>query len=515
MEADRVLKHFCKLCNRSFPCGRSLGGHMRSHLINNQAETGENLRKMNLKKAGSNSGMDNFLGDGFSDGYSLRKNPKKTCRLADFSAEDRFCRECGRSFQSWKALFGHMKCHSTETERVSSNLELDSQSDSEIAAANRGKRSRRQTRYMAADTSSSFSFGAAASSSVSDQNDQEQEEVALCLMMLSRDVGGFYSTTESSDNDSMPKQVPSLVPKIHFSKAVEAIPTVCISGKMVKLREFHSRKMELSEMDSAYLKFEGSNSEFSASVIKVSKNDEKSQQIDRFGSSSNNRTEFNQPQFISSKFSTDQRKFHELSNQELRSNSYRRSPPHYLNSEAYKIREKRSKFQCNSCHKIFHSYQALGGHRASHKKTKGCLVSKTESSENSIETEISNDPTFESNPTITVLEMENQQESDMGYEKKNRKHHQCSICSKIFSSGQALGGHKRSHLIGGSESRKKFPQTTAIQKPEPQAEIRDYLDLNLPAPIEEEGNSHLGSLKPWWVGAGGSHQHEQALVGLI
>ncbi|XP_022998676.1 zinc finger protein ZAT4-like [Cucurbita maxima] len=471
MEGDREFKHLCKLCNRSFPCGRSLGGHMRSHLIESQAQTGENLKKMKL--------VDKFLGAGVSDGYSLRKNPKKTCRLAEFSAEDRFCRECGKSFQSWKALFGHMKCHSIETERVSSNLEFEGHSDDD-----QGNRSRRKTRYTAAETDSS---------SVSDHNDQEQEEVALCLMMLSRDVGGFYSTTAES-----------LLPKTHFPKVVQAIPSVCMGSKMVKLKEFHSR------MDSGYLKFERTTSEFSAYIVKMNKNNEK------YGSSSNNQTELNPPQFMSSRFNSDQRKLQELSNGELRPNSFKRSSPNELNSEGYKSRVKRSKFQCNSCHKVFHSYQALGGHRASHKKAKGCLASsKTESSENSIETEISIDPTFESKPTATVYEMENQQEPEihMGYEKKNRKHHQCSICFRIFSSGQALGGHKRSHLISGSEPRNKLPQqTTPIRKPEP--ELRDYLDLNLPAPIDEEGSSnHLSTIEPWWVG--GSQSHEPPLVGLI
>ncbi|KAG7037136.1 Zinc finger protein ZAT9, partial [Cucurbita argyrosperma subsp. argyrosperma] len=392
MEGDREFKHLCKLCNRSFPCGRSLGGHMRSHLIESQAETGENLKKMKL--------VDKFLGAGVSDGYSLRKNPKKTCRLAEFSAEDRFCRECGKSFQSWKALFGHMKCHSIETERVSSNLEFEGHSDDD-----HGNRSRRKTRYMAAETDSS---------SVSDHNDQEQEEVALCLMMLSRDVGGFYSTTAES-----------LLPKTHFPKVVQAIPSVCMGSKMVKLKEFHSR------MDSGYLKFERTTSEFSAYIVKMNKNNEK------YGSSSNNQTELNPPQFMSSRFNSDQRKLQELSNGEL------------------------------------------------------------------------------SKPTPTVYEMENQQEPEihMGYEKKNRKHHQCSICFRIFSSGQALGGHKRSHLISGSEPRNKMPQqTTPIRKPEP--ELRDYLDLNLPAPIDEEGSSnHLSTIEPWWVG--GSQSHEPPLVGLI
>nr|XP_016476308.1 PREDICTED: uncharacterized protein LOC107797907 [Nicotiana tabacum] len=34
--------------------------------------------------------------------------------------------------------------------------------------------------------------------------------------------------------------------------------------------------------------------------------------------------------------------------------------------------EKKIKFECTTCNKSFHSYQALGGHRASHKRTKDC-----------------------------------------------------------------------------------------------------------------------------------------------
>ncbi|XP_042012896.1 zinc finger protein ZAT1-like [Salvia splendens] len=97
-----------------------------------------------------------------------------------------------------------------------------------------------------------------------------------------------------------------------------------------------------------------------------------------------------------------------------------------------------SKFRCMICNKGFPSYQALGGHRASHKKFKGCCA-----------------------PTIPT--------------EIPKPDHECPICLKVFPSGQALGGHKRSHLITDHQ-----PKT--------------ILDLNLPAPVEDE-------LKPWWIRA--------------
>ncbi|KAK7406261.1 hypothetical protein VNO78_07884 [Psophocarpus tetragonolobus] len=53
---------------------------------------------------------------------------------------------------------------------------------------------------------------------------------------------------------------------------------------------------------------------------------------------------------------------------------------------------------------------------------------------------------------------------------------QCPFCSKLFGSGQALGGHKRSHLMPSSSS-------TADDS----TRFKDtFIDLNLPAPSEEE-----------------------------
>ncbi|KAJ1408581.1 Zinc finger C2H2-type [Sesbania bispinosa] len=121
---------------------------------------------------------------------------------------------------------------------------------------------------------------------------------------------------------------------------------------------------------------------------------------------------------------------------------------------------KRGKFECTTCNKIFPSYQALGGHRASHKNiNSNCFASRNESSENNIELE----PDLSPNPTAT---------ENTGRESKNSsKGHECPICLKVFPSGQALGGHKRSHLASEPHS-----QTVVLQEAVP--EIRNFLDLN-------------------------------------
>ncbi|KAL3833106.1 hypothetical protein ACJIZ3_007842 [Penstemon smallii] len=82
----------------------------------------------------------------------------------------------------------------------------------------------------------------------------------------------------------------------------------------------------------------------------------------------------------------------------------------------------RGKYKCETCNKLFRSYQALGGHRASHKRIKAAAESK--GVENS----------GGGSKAAVVVEEE--------------KVHECPFCHRVFSSGQALGGHKRSHFVG-------------------------------------------------------------------
>ncbi|KAF7838510.1 BICD family-like cargo adapter 1 isoform X1 [Senna tora] len=144
-EEDHKPKHVCRLCSKRFLCGRSLGGHMRSHI----AYTSQpKLSATNLSTATIN-------------GYGLRQKRKKTWRIANPS-DDTHCGNKG--FVSCKALFGHMKSHSHK--QGASNFNNNN---------------------IFQEQDSSWTTSSSSSSS-------EQEEVAMSLMMLSRDMSpwGFH-----------------------------------------------------------------------------------------------------------------------------------------------------------------------------------------------------------------------------------------------------------------------------------------------------------------------------------
>ncbi|XP_019460359.1 PREDICTED: zinc finger protein ZAT9-like isoform X2 [Lupinus angustifolius] len=112
------------------------------------------------------------------------------------------------------------------------------------------------------------------------------------------------------------------------------------------------------------------------------------------------------------------------------------------------------RYKCETCNKVFRSYQALGGHRASHKRMK-VKISRVNNEEQELENE--NGGSF----ALMVVE--------------KKIHEPCPICLRVFGSGQALGGHKRTHVIGS---------TTIIKSTQVSISTKhgnNFIDLNLPA----------------------------------
>ncbi|KAK4350335.1 hypothetical protein RND71_029648 [Anisodus tanguticus] len=448
-----LLKHVCKFCNKSFHCGRSLGGHMRSHMIN--TTDGETSRKKLPPIIISNNNGSNLDMGTQSANYGLRENPKKTSKFSEDTLLNKVCKECGKSFQSWKALFGHMKCHSS----INNSVEEDSwnsasgannhkqlvlmdsdQSDTEAAAPNKKKRSSRRMnkRYMAPTTSSSLTSDI----------EHEQEEIAMSLILLSRDVGNWVGqnhVTESSDNNSQFLQS-RLSTKFKVKKGKTE------QGESSK-SPTNGHKRDKSEVPNG--------------------DEKKKVKVDY-----ENKVEVSEVESVANKLVKGSCLV-ELSQMDA---------------------DPKEKFECTTCNKSFHSYQALGGHRSSHKNTKG-----------------ENCTSIDIDRVKQIKNCSNESETNCG-SKKQLKMHECPICFKIFSSGQALGGHKRSHLIAEAKrTNNNNNQTVEIEKPIP--ETRNFLDLNLPAPVEEEDNmldyssthEHI-EFQQWWIDS--SHKEEQ-LLGLL
>ncbi|PIN04295.1 hypothetical protein CDL12_23166 [Handroanthus impetiginosus] len=147
-------------------------------------------------------------------------------------------------------------------------------------------------------------------------------------------------------------------------------------------------------------------------------------------------------------------------------------------------------YECKTCSRTFPSFQALGGHRASHKKPKPAA---------DVDQKISH-PAVGAPPP----EDQQQQQEDVKFSKINAmisttppssnkiypKIHECSICGAEFASGQALGGHMRRH-----RSANNSVTTNTIKSTNDSSSSQDNgektrnvlsLDLNLPAPPEDD-----------------------------
>ncbi|KAG6513722.1 zinc finger protein ZAT5-like [Zingiber officinale] len=91
-------------------------------------------------------------------------------------------------------------------------------------------------------------------------------------------------------------------------------------------------------------------------------------------------------------------------------------------------------YACKTCNKCFPSFQALGGHRTSHKKPNlAAILAPTPAEENKRKL-----PIVPGDDNLLQISL------NSSFSAKP-KLHECAICGSEFSTGQALGGHMRRH----------------------------------------------------------------------
>ncbi|XP_058773731.1 zinc finger protein ZAT5-like [Vicia villosa] len=140
-------------------------------------------------------------------------------------------------------------------------------------------------------------------------------------------------------------------------------------------------------------------------------------------------------------------------------------------------------YECKTCNRFFHSFQALGGHRASHKKPKMKEITTAGGFE-----EENNHFHNKNVSLVPPVSLELRCGGNLNFHghgnnnKPNRsnKVHECSICGAEFTSGQALGGHMRRHRACTNKNNNNNVGDVHVKS-------RNVLelDLNLPAPEED------------------------------
>ncbi|XP_004302781.1 PREDICTED: zinc finger protein ZAT11-like [Fragaria vesca subsp. vesca] len=129
-------------------------------------------------------------------------------------------------------------------------------------------------------------------------------------------------------------------------------------------------------------------------------------------------------------------------------------------------------YECKTCNRQFSSFQALGGHRASHKKPR------------------------------TLPGGDDDLKSEAKLAQGKPKKHECSICGLEFSLGQALGGHMRRHRMMNAGFSSSAPSAVVVASKIPVLMRSNSkrvmcldMDLNL-TPLENDLKVLFGNMAP-------------------
>lgn len=487
--------------------------------------------------------MDSAKGDDGHISYDLRENPKKSWKFSSFnhaasasaSTQESQCKVCGKDFESLKALYGHMRHHSRrERERIqckecgkallsakslSNHMRVHSQklrpcneSGAVKSLVLKKKRSKRK-RYNFIGSSSISTLNESLSSVT--EIDQEVVQTAISLMMLSRGVqdwGKFCSSSEFSCNDSVTIEVKSFGKKKRLltnragcsvsngngcllkKPRLEKLDSIVLyekeedechevgsgaesdEGKKVKLEVFIEKFYEEGEFEMPKLDVKPGSVASDDEIGKESSGDlmeedgldaEAGKRI--ITSTSSKKVGFN------------------ACYAEYGGDSSSKAMCNASDYDVFDDPQKESEIRCQACNKIFCSRRALGGHQRMHSAKRSSLPAKTTMF-------------TETEPDSKLVKLE----CIENLTQRENKEHKCRICLKVFATGQALGGHKRAHLVKNLDN---ILQDTTVEQD--YSDLSNDLDLNISNTLEEEVHGDAGS-EPWLVESK-QHKHERLL----
>ncbi|KAL6287771.1 hypothetical protein ACE6H2_012161 [Prunus campanulata] len=407
------------------------------------------------------------------------------------------CKLCNKTFSSGKVLGGHMRGHGTKNSAKAekklkvSNVDFEGDDDEHAGYG------------LRVNPKKSWKF--------SGSKVQASEKESLCK------VCGKSSVTESSDNNSLSLEVQSPVQKNRIMGNRGGISGCNDTGNKI---------FEFGENDSGFASDEGKTGKLEVSIDRFYRGTEcKRPKLDEDSAfvgydaeiekESHGEMEAIPTEVTELEMDVDIIEEEELDVTKLGSMKSGMKACDSGNnmlygteSEIFADSRKKREHKCRTCKKLFRSHQALGGHQRVHKATNNCSGEKIEDCEDKIQ--INKLSKIEYSSKLAKLECtDNSEEQEMervtvtGFESKV---HRCTICLKVFATGQALGGHKRVHF--GKDSETGTEHTRALNQQI--SEIRDAFELSQPVKLEEENGDV--EFKSWWLG----NEHKlELLVGLM
>ncbi|KAF9613120.1 hypothetical protein IFM89_005599 [Coptis chinensis] len=140
-------------------------------------------------------------------------------------------------------------------------------------------------------------------------------------------------------------------------------------------------------------------------------------------------------------------------------------------------------FECKACKKVFTSHQALGGHRASHKKVKGCFAARQDEPDESLmDEDVINDEYSFMPKSTTILPSENALNSHWAsLIRENRKFTNVQYVIEYFRQGKLW-------VVTKDQVQQFHPKTTFNKF--------GHLDLNLPAPVDDNARNRQDQKRP-------------------